>query len=247
MQKGSIFIVAIVALAAIAEAVPQYYQTLPYYPPPSPPPRLMRARRQVLGGSLASNPAGGSDARLDLTKGIGNPDHNVVGQVFAAGNTKSGPVTTGGTVAYNKLVQSEEERNYHGHGASLTRTHTPGREGRLSSRRCMPISFNNGVHSLDAKAFASQNKLANGFEFQRNGAALDYSHVKGHGASLTHSNFPGIGRQLGAEARANLWSSADRNTHLDLSGSANKWMSGPFANQRTDFGAGLGLTHHFRG
>jgi len=56
----------------------------------------------VLGGSLASNPAGGADARLDLSKGIGNPNHNVVGQVFAAGNTQGGPVTTGGTLAYNK-------------------------------------------------------------------------------------------------------------------------------------------------
>ncbi|XP_022225780.1 attacin-A [Drosophila obscura] len=236
MQKGSILMVAIVTLAALAEAVPQYYQTLPYYPPPRPPPVLIRARRQVLGGSVASNPAGGSDARLDLTKGIGNPEHNVVGQVFAAGNTKSGPVTTGGTVAYNN----------HGHGASLTKSHTPGVKD-VFQQEVHANLFNNGVHNLDAKAFASQNKLANGFEFQRNGAALDYSHVNGHGASLTHSNFPGIGRQLGAEARANLWSSADRNTHLDLSGSANKWMSGPFANQRTDFGAGLGLTHHFRG
>lgn len=85
MQKTSILILA---LFAIAEAVPT---TGP-----------IRVRRQVLGGSLASNPAGGADARLNLSKGIGNPNHNVVGQVFAAGNTQSGPVTTGGTLAYNK-------------------------------------------------------------------------------------------------------------------------------------------------
>lgn len=88
MQNTSILIVALVALFAITEALPT---TGP-----------IRVRRQVLGGSLTSNPAGGADARLDLTKGIGNPNHNVVGQVFAAGNTQSGPVTTGGTLAYNK-------------------------------------------------------------------------------------------------------------------------------------------------
>ncbi|KAH8342799.1 hypothetical protein KR084_009861 [Drosophila pseudotakahashii] len=98
MQKTSILIVALVALSAIAEAVPWGEQGNRPFPKPKP----IRFRRQVLGGSLASNPAGGSDARLDLSKGIGNPNHNVVGQVFAAGNTQSGPVTTGGTLAYNK-------------------------------------------------------------------------------------------------------------------------------------------------
>lgn len=102
MQKATILIVAVVALAALAEAAPQSYQNLVYYPPPRPPPQPIRVRRQVLGGSLASNPAGGADARVDLTKGFGNPNHNVAGQVFAAGNTQSGPVTTGGTLAYNK-------------------------------------------------------------------------------------------------------------------------------------------------
>ncbi|KAH8233471.1 hypothetical protein KR026_008625 [Drosophila bipectinata] len=234
MQKATILIVAVVALAALAEAAPQGFQHLVYYPPPRPPPQPIRVRRQVLGGSLASNPAGGADARVDLTKGIGNPNHNVVGQVFAAGNTQSGPVTTGGTLAYNN----------NGHGASLTKTHTPGVKDVFQQEAHANI-FKNDRHNLDAKVFASQNKLANGFEFQRNGAGLDYSHVNGHGASLTHSNFPGIGQQLGLDGRANLWSSQDRNTRLDLTGSASKWTSGPFANQRTNFGGGLGLSHHF--
>ncbi|SPP88098.1 attacin-A-like [Drosophila guanche] len=235
MQKGIILIVALVALGAIAEAMPQRFGPFPQSPPPKPLFRH-RFRRQVLGGSLASNPAGGADARMDLTKAIGTPDHNAVVQAFAAGNTKSGPATVGGTAAYNN----------NGHGASVTRTHTPGVKDSFQQEVHANL-FNDGVHNLDAKAFASQNKLANGFEFQRNGAALDYSHINGHGASVTHSNFPGIGRQLGAEARANLWSSADRNTNIDLTGTASKWMSGPFSNQRTDFGAGLGLTHRFGG
>ncbi|KAH8400982.1 hypothetical protein KR009_002311 [Drosophila setifemur] len=234
MQKAIILIVAIAALATIAEASPQRFRTLEYHPPPPPPPRTYRFRRQVLGGSLASNPAGGSDARVDLTKGIGNPNHNLAGQIFAAGNTQSGPVTTGGTLAYNN----------NGHGASLTKTHTPGVKDVFMQEAHANI-FKNDRHNLDAKVFASQNKLANGFEFQRNGAGLDYSHINGHGASVTHSNFPGIGQQLGLEGRGNLWSSQDRNTRLDLTGSASKWTSGPFANQRTNFGAGLGLSHHF--
>ena len=97
---------------------------------------------------------------------------------------------------------------------------------------------------MDANVFASQNKLANGFKFERNGAGLDYSHINGHGASLTHNNFPGIGRQLDLGAKANLWSSPDRNTRLDLTGGASKWTSGQFRGQN-DFRGGLGLTHIF--
>lgn len=96
--------------------------------------------------------------------------------------------------------------------------------------------FNDGVHNVDAKAFASQNQLANG-------AALDYAHINGHGASVTHSNIPGFGKQLELAGRANLWQSQDRNTRLNLSSTASKWMSGPL-NGRSDFGANLGLTHY---
>lgn len=86
------------------QAAPQQvrFQKLPYYPPPTRPPRPIRVRRAVLGGQMTSNPAGGADAKIDLTHGIGTPDHNVMGQVFAAGNTNGGPVTSGGTLAYNK-------------------------------------------------------------------------------------------------------------------------------------------------
>ncbi|XP_034475984.1 attacin-B-like [Drosophila innubila] len=233
MQSSSILILAFVAISACVEAMPQHFQTLPYYHSPTNQPRIMRARRQALSGSLASNPAGGSDAKLALSQGIGTPDHNVIGQVFAAGNTQKGPVTTGGSVAYNN----------HGHGFDLTKTHTPGVQDSFQQSAHANL-FNNGVHNVDAKVFASQNKLANGFEFQRNGAGLDYSHINGHGASLTHSNIPGIGKQLGLDARANLWSSQDRNTRLDLTGNANKWTSGPL-NGQTNFGGGLGLTHYF--
>lgn len=104
-------ILSIGLLGVYATAMPQqpHVQHLVYYPPPPTPAPILRARRQVLGGSLTSNPSGGADARLDLTKAIGTPEHNVIGQVFAAGNTQTGgpvtkPVTSGASLAYNKYV-----------------------------------------------------------------------------------------------------------------------------------------------
>ncbi|XP_017077294.1 attacin-C [Drosophila eugracilis] len=235
----SLIVVTIGVLCALATAMPQRVRTQPliYYPPPPTPPRIYRARRQVLGGSLTSNPNGGADARLDLTKAIGTPEHHVIGQVFAAGNTQtrpaSSPVTSGATLGYNN----------HGHGIELTKTHTPGVRDSFQQTATANL-FDNGVHKLDAKAFASQNQLANGFKFDRNGAGLDYSHISGHGATLTHSNIPGIGKQLELGGRANLWQSQDRNTRLDLGSSASKWTSGPLSGQ-TNLGANLGLSHYF--
>nr|ABC86494.1 IP02545p [Drosophila melanogaster] len=168
---------------------------------------------------------------------VGTPDHHVIGQVFSAGNTQtkpvSTPVTSGATLGYNN----------HGHGLELTKTHTPGVRDSFQQTATANL-FNNGVHNLDAKAFASQNQLANGFKFDRNEAALDYSHIKGHGATLTHANIPGLGKQLELGGRANLWQSQDRNTRLDLGSTASKWTSGPFKGQ-TDLGANLGLSHYF--
>ncbi|XP_054737875.1 attacin-C-like [Anastrepha obliqua] len=131
----------------------------------------------------------------------------------------------------------------HGLGAAISKTHIPGVRDTFTQSVNANL-FNNGVHSVDANAFKSQNTLANGFKFDRNGAGLEYSHINGHGASLTHSNIPNFGRQLELGAKANLWSSPDRNTRLDLTGSGSKWMSGPLSGQK-DFSAGLGLTHMF--
>ncbi|KAL7737422.1 hypothetical protein ACLKA6_013023 [Drosophila palustris] len=194
---------------------------------------VTRVRRQALSGSLASNPAGGADARIALTKALGTPENNLIAQAFAAGNTQSGPVTSGATLALNRQ----------GNGVELTKTHTPGVRDSFQQTARANL-FNDGVHNIDAKAFASQNQLANGFKFDRNGAALDYAHINGHGASVTHSNIPGLGRQLELGTRANLWQSQDHNTRLDLSSQASKWLSGPF-NGRNDFGATLGLSHYF--
>lgn len=108
---GICLILSLGLLGVYAAALPQqpHVQRLVYYPPPPTPAPILRARRQVLGGSLVSNPSGGADARLDLSKAIGTPEHNVIGQVFAAGNTQTGgpvtkPVTSGASLAYNKYV-----------------------------------------------------------------------------------------------------------------------------------------------
>ncbi|EDW04551.1 GH23752 [Drosophila grimshawi] len=234
-------IVSIGLLGVFAAAMPQqpYTQNLIYYPPSPPPVTYQRARRQVLGGSLASNPNGGADARVELTKALGTPEHNIIGQVFAAGNTHTGgpgpaaPATSGATLAYNNQ----------GNGLELTKTHTP--NVRDSFQQTLTANlYNDGVHNLDAKAFASQNQLANNFKFDRNGAGIDYSHINGHGASATHSNIPGFGKQIELGGRANLWQSQDRNTRLDLSSTASKWISGPL-NGKRDFGANIGLSHYF--
>ena len=86
--------------------------------------------------------------------------------------------------------------------------------------------------------------MSNGFKFERNGHGLDYSNINGHGLSFKQSNIPDFGRQNELAGKANLWSSQDRNTRLDLTGTASKWTSGPFEGQK-NFGAGLGLTHMF--
>ncbi|XP_065367921.1 attacin-C-like [Calliphora vicina] len=235
MKFYILIIVSVALLAALIEAFPQrvYYQKLPYYPPPTSRPRLIRVRRADLGGQISTNPAGGNNAKVALTHGIGTPDHNVIGQVFAAGNTKGGPVATGGTVAYNN----------NGFGAAIGKEHIPGVRDTLTKSLSADL-FNNGDHKLSANVFKSDNTLANGFKFERNGHGLDYSNINGHGASISQSNIPDFGRQLELAGKANLWSSQDRNTRLDLTGSASKWTSGPLSGQK-DFGAGLGLTHMF--
>ncbi|ALC40836.1 AttC [Drosophila busckii] len=238
-QVFTSIIVSLGLLGVYAAAMPQqaYAQHLVYYPPPPTAARIQRARRQVMGGSVSSNAAGGADARVALTKALGTPEHNVIGQLFAAGNTQaqpiSTPVTSGASVAYNN----------NGHGLELSKTHTAGVLDSFKQTATANL-FNDGVHNLDAKAFATQNKLANGLEFQRNGAALDYAHINGHGATLSHSNIPDFGKQMQLEGRANLWQSLDRNTRLDLGGTASKWISGPLSD-KSDYGANLGITHFF--
>jgi len=125
----------------------------------------------------------------------------------------------------------------------LTKTHTPGVRDSFQQTATANL-YKDAVHNLDVKAFASQNQLANGFKYDRNGAGVDYSNINGLGASVTHSNIPGFGKQLELGTRANLWQSQDRNTRIDLGSTASKWISGPL-NGRNDFGANLGISHYF--
>ena len=235
LSTGATLLLVAATLCFSADAFPQKarVQRVPYHPPPTRAPRPIRFRRQAIGGQVSSNPAGGSDVRMEIAKGFGTPDHNVIGSAFAAGNTDRGPVTTGGSVAYNN----------NGHGLALTKEHIPGvRDSFTQSARAN--LFNDGTNKIDANAFASQNKLPNGFEFQRNGGGLSWANANGHGANAGISNIPGFGRQLDLGGKANLWSSPDRNTMLDLNAGASRWLSGPLGGQ-TNYGGGLGLTHMF--
>ncbi|TMW48901.1 hypothetical protein DOY81_006019 [Sarcophaga bullata] len=227
-------IVSVALLGALIEALPQraHFQKLPYYPPPTRPTTPYESTQSSVGRTSIFNPAGGADAKISLAHGIGTQDHNVIGQV-AAGNTNKGPVTTGGALAYNN----------NGFGAAIAKEHTPGVRDTLTKSLSADL-FNNGVHKVNANVFKSDNTLANGFKFERNGHGLGYSHKDGHGASLTQSNIPNFGRQLELAGKANLWTSQDRNTRLDLTSQASKWTSGPLSGQR-DFGGGLSLTSMF--
>lgn len=64
--------------------------------------------------------------------------------------------------------------------------------------------FNNGDHKLSANVFKSDNTLANGLKFERNGHGLDYSNINGHGLSIKQNKIPDFGRQLELGGRANL-------------------------------------------
>ncbi|XP_046809325.1 attacin-C-like [Lucilia cuprina] len=85
MKSFILTIVSVALLGVLTEAYPQrvYYQKLPYYPPPTQPPRPIRVRRD-LGGQISTNPAGGNNAKVDFTQGIGTPEHNLIGQAFVS-------------------------------------------------------------------------------------------------------------------------------------------------------------------
>uniref|UniRef100_A0A1B0AC50 Attacin C-terminal domain-containing protein n=1 Tax=Glossina pallidipes TaxID=7398 RepID=A0A1B0AC50_GLOPL len=74
---------------------------------------------------------------------------------------------------------------------------------------------------------------------------LGYDHVNGHGASLTASRIPQLDMNtLGLTGKANLWSSPNRATTLDLTGGVSKHFGGPFDGQ-TNKQIGLGLNSRF--
>jgi len=175
----------------------------------------------------------GTDGKVQIAHGFGKPNHNVTASAFAAGSIKGGPVTTGGALAYNK----------NGHGLALSKVHVPGGDDSFTQSANANI-FNNGTHKFDVNAFTSQNKSANGFEYKRHGAGMEWSHVNGHSANASISKIQNLGTQAQLGASANLWKSQAGNTSLNLNGGASKWMSGPFKGQ-SDFGGGVGIHYKF--
>uniref|UniRef100_A0A1A9VUE7 Attacin C-terminal domain-containing protein n=1 Tax=Glossina austeni TaxID=7395 RepID=A0A1A9VUE7_GLOAU len=186
------------------------------------------------GGTVSSNPNGGLDVNARLSKAIGDPNANVVGGVFAAGNTAGGPATRGAFLAANK----------DGHGLSLQHSKTDNFGSSLTSSAHANL-FNDKTHKLDANAFHTRTHLDNGFKFDRVGGGLGYDHASGHGASLTASRIPQLDMNtLGLTGKANLWSSPNRATTLDLTGGVSKHFGGPFDGQ-TNKQIGLGLNSRF--
>nr|ABX80075.1 attactin TY1 [Tabanus yao] len=193
---------------------------------------------QQLSGSASSNPQGGQDIVAVGRVGAGSPDLNVVGGVFAAGNTDKmahgAPPTLGGFAGLN----------VDGHGLSLEKTITPGIQSTMKENARINF-FDDKTHKVDTNLFHSRTHLDKpNFTFDKYGASLDYSHTRGHGASVGMSNIPNIGSNLDITGRANLWSSPDRMTSFDLTGTHTRGLSGQFAGQN-NWGAGVGLTHRW--
>uniref|UniRef100_A0A1A9W309 Attacin C-terminal domain-containing protein n=1 Tax=Glossina brevipalpis TaxID=37001 RepID=A0A1A9W309_9MUSC len=187
-----------------------------------------------LSGTASSNPNGGLDVNARLSKAIGDPNSNVVGGVFAAGNTDGGPSSRGAFLGVNK----------DGHGLGLQHTKTDNFGSTLTSSARANL-FNDQTHKVDANAFHSRTHLDNGFKFDRVGGGLGYEHANGHGASLTGSRIPQLGMNtFDLGGKANLWSSSNRATTLDLTGGVSKHFGGPFDGQ-TNKHIGLGLNSRF--
>ncbi|CAD7011853.1 attacin-B [Ceratitis capitata] len=251
----------------------------------------------IAGGTVATNPNGGHDVKVELAKGVGTRDANVAGSVGALGNTKGGPVTTSATL----------EANVKGLSASMTKERTPGISDSLTKQANANVMIND-KNRLSGNVFQTDTKLANGFEFQKKGGSLAFEHAGGHGAAIARETIPGFsnsvtksahvtpfnngthslgasvfdtkksfdfgpkfhetggnvnwahagghaaslgvskvhdfGTKMNVGGSANLFSSADRQTNLNLNAGGSRWLSGPMSG-KNDFNTGLGLSHNF--
>uniref|UniRef100_A0A1A9W308 Attacin C-terminal domain-containing protein n=1 Tax=Glossina brevipalpis TaxID=37001 RepID=A0A1A9W308_9MUSC len=191
-------------------------------------------KKRKMFGSASSNPKGGLDVNLGFGKNVGDAASNAGAGAYAAGNTGGGPTTTGVFLEANK----------NNHGLTLEHSKTDKFGSNLTSSAHANL-LKNDTHQLKANAFHSRTHLDNGFKFDCVGGGLGYNHVNGHGAALTGSRIPQLDmNSLNITGKANLWTSPNRSTTLDLTGGATKHFGGPFDGQ-TNKNFGLGLNTKF--
>ncbi|XP_058449778.1 attacin-A-like isoform X2 [Malaya genurostris] len=128
------------------------------------------------------------------------------------------------------------------HGVSFSKSNMPG-VGSQTRFDGQANLFKTDSNRLDANAFKTFNNPKQGPSFGSHGAGLDWSNVRGHGASVGFDRTPALKEtNVFATGRANLWQ--NKGSSLDAFGTANRALSGPNRG-RTDFGGGLGLSHRF--
>ncbi|XP_059220101.1 attacin-A [Stomoxys calcitrans] len=181
---------------------------------------LAMARAQF-GGFVTSNGRGGMDGYIQAGRQFGTPQQNIAGGVFARGNTMGGDVTRGGFLSAKS----------NGLSASLQHAKTDN-VGSVFSQNVRANILNTPRHNLDATAFHSRTNLDNGFNFNQVGGGLDYTHASGLGAAVTASRIPQLNMNtVDVIGKANLYTSPDKSTTVDLTGGVSKTMGGPMDGQ----------------
>ncbi|XP_073827107.1 attacin-A-like [Musca autumnalis] len=187
-----------------------------------------------IGGSATTNPKGGNDINVKAMCNVGNESLGAAAGVFASGNDKRGPATTG---AFGEISSK-------GHGLTLQHSNTHG-VSKSMGENLRINTFKNDNHSVDLNAFHNRTQLQNGLKFDAVGANAAWSHAQGHSASLGMTQIPKFDiKTVNANATANLWTSPNQASSLNLNAFASQHTSGPFRGQK-DLGGGLGFTHRF--
>ncbi|XP_011180189.1 attacin-A [Zeugodacus cucurbitae] len=239
LQLCTSLAVALTILVCVT-AVPLHTNPQRVLPPPSPRGPIRIRRTVATGGTISTNPNGGQDVKVEIAKGLGTADANVFGSVGAAGNTKGGPVTTSGTLGANLL----------GLGASITKDHTPGIGEALTKKAAANIPIND-ENRLGGSLFKTDNKLANGFEFVKQGGSLSFENAGGHGISIAKESIPGFSDTLSKSAHATLFNNGVHSVGANVFDTKKSFDFGPTFREtggnlnwaHTDgLGANLGLS-----
>ncbi|XP_013100495.1 attacin-A [Stomoxys calcitrans] len=187
-----------------------------------------------MGGTASENHKGGHDIDVKGIAKVGNETLGAGVGVFAKGNDKHGPITTG--------AMAEISSNGHGLGIQHANTHGG---NKLVAENLRINAFNNDNHNLDLNAFHGRTVQPNGLKYDSVGANASWNHVQGHSASLELTKIPKFGiSTVQANASANLWTSPNQASSFGLNAFGSQHIAGPYRGQK-DFGAGMGFTHRF--